>query len=332
MSILTLREKISQLFIVGYSGVNFENCPIFLDLLKNGLGGVIFFTQNIYNTEQFKNEIKKIKETAKNPVFLSIDQEGGRVERTENIHNGKKYLSPKFAVQRGEIFLREQTNIMLSELEDYGINMNFAPVLDVNVEKLNPIIGERAYSDNSDEVIRYSKIVLREYKNYKIIPVGKHFPGHGAAKSDSHLTLPVIDKPMEELENIHIRPFKAAIREGLSVLMVAHVYYSAIDKNPIPATVSKNVIQNLLRKKLKFDGVVISDDMVMGGIKGYSPFEACKRGIEAGINMFIFRNADNFVKDLILQLENSVRIGEIDEKLIDFSLEKIAQVHQKYNI
>ena len=323
MKELNLSQKIAQMFITGYSGFDFKHCPDFVTLLGQGLGGVIFFTQNIESEEQFKSEIREMKKSAALPLFFSIDQEGGRVERTQNIHNGTKYLSAKFARERGENFLREQTAEMLKELENYGINMNFAPVLDVNTEKENPIINERAYSDKADEVISAAETVLSEYKKHKIIPVGKHFPGHGAAKKDSHLTLPEIDVSLEELTQKHIRPFKSAVEMGLKAVMVAHVHYSAIDEDNIPASLSKNVIQKLLRQDLRFNGVVISDDMVMGGVQSYSPFEACKKGIEAGVNMFIYRNTDKSVLDLISDLETAVRNGEIDEKLINSSVDKI---------
>lgn len=323
---LTLKQKIAQMFITGYSGFDFKSCPEFLKLLESGLGGVIFFTQNIQSKEQFKFQIEELKKISKIPLFLSIDQEGGRVERTENIHGDKKYLSAKFAAQKGAEFLKKQTFEMLSELQEYGINMNFAPVLDVNTEDKNPIIGERAYSDNADEVIKYSTIVLEEYKKFKIIPVGKHFPGHGAAKSDSHLTMPQIDLSFDELNNNHIKPFKTACDMGLNAVMVAHVHYCAIDEENIPSSLSKNAIQKILRDELKFNGVVISDDMVMGGVSSYSPFEACKKAIEAGVNMFIYRDTDDNVIRLISELERNIQNGVIDEKLIDLSVEKILKL------
>lgn len=332
MKDLTLKQKIAQMFITGYTGFDFENCSEFVSLLKEGLGGVIFFTQNIESEEQFKSEIEKMRTSAPIPPFFSIDQEGGRVERTQNIHNGTRYLSAKFAREKGEEFLRTQTSEMLRELENYGINMNFAPVLDVNTEVNNPIISERAYSDKTDEVIKASKIVLEEYKKYKIIPVGKHFPGHGGAKKDSHLTLPEIDVSLTDLKETHIKPFKSAIEQGLEAVMVAHIHYPSTDREIIPASLSKNVIQNLLRKELKFNGIVISDDMVMGGVQTYTPFVACKKGIEAGVNMFIYRNTDKTILDLISNLETAVKTGEIDEQLIDFSVSKILEIKQKFGI
>ncbi len=326
---LTLKQKISQLFIAGFEGENPEQSELFMDLLENGLGGVIFFTQNIKNKKQFCRIIENIKSKAFIPPFLSIDQEGGRVERTENIHNGKKYLSAKYAAEKGTEFIISQTKEMSKELSEYGINMNFAPVLDVNTNKNNPIIGERAYSSEPDEVIKYSLPVIETYFKNKIIPVGKHFPGHGDSSLDSHLELPTIDLPCDEMEKKHIKPFKKAIEENIPAVMVAHVHYPCFDKEKIPASMSKNVINNYLIKKLGFKGIIISDDMVMGAVQGFSPEDSCIKALKAGITMFIFRNADKKVIDIINKLELAVLNSVIDEKIIDENLKKILKTKKE---
>ena len=208
MKDLTLRQKISQMFITGFSGQNVVFNRNFVNLVENGLGGVIFFSQNISNEKQFRELISTISEKAYIPMFYSIDQEGGRVERTEKIHGGKKYLSAKNAYEMGLSYLQNQTKEIALELKGYGINMNFAPVLDVNTNKDNPIIGERAFSSNADDVVAGAKVVIREYEKYGIITVGKHFPGHGDAGSDSHKTLPTIDLSKELTFNFVIVPGK----------------------------------------------------------------------------------------------------------------------------
>lgn len=327
---LTLRQKINQLFIAGFEGDDPNNRKLFQKTLTDGLGGVIFFTQNIKSKSQFKEIIKKIKEKALIPPFLSIDQEGGRVERTENIHNGKKYLSARFAAEKGIEFLKNQTTEMAKELKDFGINMNFAPVLDVNTNKNNPIIGERAYSDKAEDVIKFSKPVIEEYIKNGIIPVGKHFPGHGDASLDSHIKMPTIDLNFEELEKIHIKPFKKAILQKIPAIMVAHVNYPCFDEENIPASMSENVIKSYLIKKLNFDGIIISDDMVMGALKEFTPIEACIKAINAGITMFIFRNTDKKVIKLTEGLEKAVLNGQIDENLIDLNIKKIFKLKHSF--
>lgn len=330
------------MFILGYEE---ENPPeTFLNLVSEGLGGVIFFTRNIKTREQFKQDINLIKECENpdSPLFLSIDQEGGRVERTLNIHGGQKYLCAREAAKKGEDFVKAQTLAIAKELKDFGLNMNFAPVLDVDTNPDNPVIAERSYSNDPDVVAKLGTLSAKVYLENGIIPVGKHFPGHGDTAVDSHLAMPESYLSLKELEATHIAPFKQAI-DSLPAIMVAHVYYSAFDAKPfisinrsiqktqkLPASISKTVIEDYLRGKLGFDGLVISDDMVMGGVKNFTPFEAVKRGIEAGINMFIFRNADEQTISLIQQVEDAVRSGEIDERKIDESIQRIKFITSEF--
>lgn len=329
---LTLKQKISQMFITGFVGTSFMFSKHFTELVKNGLGGVIFFSYNIENEKQVKKLIADISQNAYIPMFYSIDQEGGRVERTEKIHNGKKYLSAQNAYKMGLSYLQNQTKEIALELKGYGFNMNFAPVLDVNTNKNNPIIGERAFSSNTDEVIAASKVVIKEYEKYKIIPVGKHFPGHGAASADSHKTLPIIDLSKADLKNYHIKPFEEAIKNGLPAIMAAHVLYPSLEEDKTPASVSKKIIKDLLINELGFNGVIITDDMEMNGIKGYSRLEACTKAINAGVNMFIFRDTTKDIFNLINDLEKAVIDGIINESDINTSVEKIFKLKRQYGI
>ena len=332
VSELTLKQKISQMFIVGFVGQFFNLNKNFVDMVENGLGGVIFFSHNITGEKQFKNLIQNISEKAYIPMFYSIDQEGGRVERTEKIHSGKKYLSAKNAFEMGLSYLQNQTKEIALELKSYGINMNFAPVLDVNTNQDNPIIGERAFSNNVQEVVVAGKVVLKEYMKYGIIPVGKHFPGHGGASADSHKTLPVIDLSKEDLMQNHIQPFKEAIENGLPAIMVAHVLYPSLEELNLPASVSKKIINDLLINQLNFNEIIMTDDMEMNGIKGFSRLEACIRAINAGTTMFIFRDATKDISQLINELEKAVKEGVIKEESIDLAVEKIFKLKHQFGI
>ncbi len=328
---LTLKQKILQMFIVGFNGQNYAFNRNFTELLKQGLGGIIFFTHNISTEKQFKELISNLSKDAPVPMFYSIDQEGGRVERTEKIHGGKKYLSAQQAFEMGISYLQNQTKEIALELKSYGINMNFAPVLDVNTTEENPVIGERAFSANVDEVTNAGKVVIREYEKYGIISVGKHFPGHGAATADSHRTLPVIDLPKDEIENIHIKPFKEAINIGLNSIMAAHVLYPQLDSEN-PASVSKKIINDILINNLGFEGLIITDDMEMNGIKGLSRIEACTKAINAGISMFIFRDTTKDIVELINDIETAVKTGLIPEDKINTAVNKIFNIKEKYAI
>ncbi len=319
-----LKTKLYQMFILGTDGEGYK------DALDKGLGGIIFFTHDIKSPEQFKKLTQEIKKMSKFPPFLSIDQEGGRVERTENIHNGKKYLSAKFAFEKGEDFLRTQTKEIAQELTNYGINLNFAPCIDVNTNPNNPIIGERAFSNKVEDVIRAEKIVSQTYRENGIIPCVKHFPGHGDANADSHLTLPKIDLPLKDMEQTHIKPF-AACAKTIEMVMVAHLHCTCFEKETIPTSLSKNAI-SYLRAKLGFEGVAISDDMIMKGVAAFGDVEACEMGIRAGLNMFIYRNS---TPETINIIETLAKKAETDEELqqnIEKSYERIICLKKKFRI
>lgn len=320
---MILKQKLYQMFILGLDGGRYEKA------LTEGLGGIIFFTNDIKSADGLKNFCKKINSAALIPPFLSIDQEGGRVERTENIHGGKKYLSAKFAFEKGFDFLQQQTEEIAKELKSYGINLNFAPCIDVNTNPNNPIIGERAFSNNTDDVIKAGKIVSETYRKNGIIPCVKHFPGHGDADSDSHLTLPEINLSLEEMEKTHIKPFAAAAKDGIEMIMAAHLHCTCFDKEILPASLSKNAL-SYLRNTLAYNGVVISDDMVMKGVAKFGMLEAYEKGIKAGLNMFICRNSnpetisviEELARKAVTDIELKENIEQSYEKIINLKKER----------
>lgn len=321
-----IKEKLYQMFILGLEGEDLPSASNLKSALENGLGGVIFFTKNVKTESRFKKLITEIKSIALIRPFLSIDQEGGRVERTENLYGGKKYLSAKFACEKGEEFLKEQTEKISCELRNLGINLNFAPCVDVNTNPNNPIIGERAFSNNTDEVINFGKIVTETYLKNGIIPCLKHFPGHGDASVDSHLDLPEINLPMAEMEDVHIKPFKEI---PAPIIMVAHIYCPCFDREKIPTSLSKNAIR-YLREKIGFEGLIITDDMVMGGVLGIDGVEACTKAIKAGVNALLYRNSDDKTIKII---ETLAKKAETDAELrenIEKSYEKISMIKLNY--
>ena len=322
---MDLRTKLYQMFILGLDGEGYHQA------LKDGLGGIIFFTKDIESADQFKTLTSEIKKEALISPFLSIDQEGGRVERTENIHNGKKYLSAKYAYEKGLAYLEKQTDEIAKELCSYGINLNFAPCIDVNTNPNNPIIGERAFASNPEDVIIGESIVSKRYRKNNIIPCAKHFPGHGDANADSHLTLPEITLDFKTLEKYHIKPFKAAIDNGIEMIMVAHLHVPHFEKEIIPTSLSKNAI-SYLRNTLGYKGVIISDDMIMKGVAKFGAIEACEMGIRAGLNMFIYRNSTpetiNIIDTIAIKAENDIEL----KNNIEESYKLITKLKQEKNI
>ena len=296
-----MEKYVYQMFILGVQNID--------ESLKKGLGGVIFFTKDIQSEKSLKENIAKIKSNSIYPPFISIDQEGGRVERTENIR--PKRLSARKKKKKGVKYLEEQSEEISKELQELGFNLNFAPCADVNTNPNNPIIGERSFSDKTDEVIEGMSIFIKASRKYKIIPCVKHYPGHGDADKDSHLTLPQINLPLDRMEEIHIKPFKQAVDNGIEMIMAAHLHCTCFNKEVLPASLSKNAI-GYLRNTLGYNGVIISDDMVMKGVQNYGSLEACVMGIKAGLDMFIFRDSDDKTLNMIDEL---VKVVEKDDEL-----------------
>lgn len=314
-------RKLYQMFILGCQGNNLRSA------LNKGLGGVIFFKDDIISSEDFKRLTAQLACQSEIVPFLSIDQEGGRVERTENIWGGKRYLSQKFAYEKGEQFLKVQTQMIADELKDYGINLNFAPCCDTNTNPKNPIIGERAFSDNPDEVIKGAEIVLGIYEENGIIPCIKHYPGHGDADCDSHLTLPTINLLLEEMEKTHIKPFKHLVKRGVDMVMVAHLHCTCFNQDVLPTSLSKNAIDYLRRD---YDGVICSDDMVMQALDDFD--NPCERAIRAGVNLFLYRYSDDKTIKIIEDIAKKAEYDKTLQECIEVSYEKIIKLKQKYGL
>ncbi len=319
--IIFMKELIYQKFILG--------CQNLDDALKKGLGGVIFFTKDIKTTEQFKDLIKSIKSKSKIPPFLSIDQEGGRVERTENLR--PKRESARFAFLKGEDFLKNQAEEISKELVEYGVNLNFAPCIDVNTNPKNPIIGERSFGENPDDVIKGMKIFVKASREFGVIPCVKHFPGHGDADKDSHLTLPEINLSLDEMQKTHLKPFVEAINDNIEMIMVAHLYCRCFDNKHVPASLSQNVV-GYLRNVMNYNGVIISDDMVMKGVQAFGSLEACLMAINAGVDMFIFRDSDSETLDMIEKLVKIVENDKILQDKVLKSNKRIMDLKKRYRI
>ena len=314
-----MEKLVWQMFILGTGNLD--------KALKKGLGGVILFTKDIESEVQVRDLIASVKSKSLVPPFISIDQEGGRVERTEMLR--PKRLSARYAYENGKEFLSIQSEEISRELFDLGFNLNFAPCVDVDTNPQNPIIGERAFSDKPEDVIEGMKIFLEASRKSKIIPCVKHFPGHGDADKDSHLTLPEINLSIKKMEEVHIKPFVEAIKKDVEMIMVAHLHCKSFDEKCIPASLSKNVV-GYLRKNLAYDGVVISDDMFMKGVQDYGALEAVIMGIRAGLDMFIYRESDNQTLAMIDELCKMVEKDEELQRAVLKSNERISKLKKRY--
>ena len=281
-----LKERIAQMFMIGVPGdVLTRDEQLIIE--EYGFGGFILFSHNCCEPAQILSLCRSLWATAADqPPFIAIDQEGGRVHRLPPpfTHFPPAALigrrnDPDLAYRAGKA--------TATELALVGINLNLAPVLDVNSNPRNSIIGDRSFATDPASVIKVSQKWIEGLRDGGIIPCGKHFPGHGDTDKDSHLDLPVVNKSLDELRRVELPSFVHACRNQIESLMTAHVLYSSLDSK-FPATLSHSVITGLLRQQLGYAGVVFSDDMEMKAIsKSYSVDEAVARCVHAGVDVLL---------------------------------------------
>lgn len=325
---MTLDEKIGQMVLSGFNGTHFNGE---LDTLINDLkvGGVILFSRNIEDSKQLKKLNLDIEEANKNiPVFISIDEEGGRVNRLAK--NIKRFESAKSIGDKGDIkYAYENGKEIGKTLKEHKINMNFAPVLDIYSNSKNTVIGDRAFGDNEKIVETMGIATMKGLKDGNVIPVIKHFPGHGDTEVDSHIGLPVVEKSIDQLYDFELVPFKKAIESGADAVMVSHILMKQIDdKNP--ATLSYNLITRILRNDMEFSNVIITDDMCMKAITNrLSVEEASIKSIKAGSYIILIGSDVNKTKSVIEKIKLAVERNEISEKRIYESVYRILKLKEK---
>jgi beta-N-acetylhexosaminidase len=330
---MTLDEKIGQMFIVGVDGYNLSDST--KSLIENyKVGGFILFRNNVKDSHQLLQLLNSVKETNltnKIPLFLSIDEEGGRVSRMPN--NFKKIPSSKIIGQiNNKDFSYKVGNTIAREIKSFGFNMDFAPVLDINSNPNNPVIGDRAFGSNHNIVTRLGIETMKGFQAEEVIPVVKHFPGHGDTSVDSHIGLPTVDNDLKRLESFELIPFEEAIKNKADAVMIAHILLPEIDKEN-PSSMSKVIITDILRNKLDFNGVVITDDMTMGAImENYNIGEATLKSVEAGTDIILVCHGYDKEVEVINALKDAVLKGKISEERIDESVYRILKLKKKYNL
>ncbi len=345
-----LRKKISQMIIIGFNGTKItENNPVYDDLINERISGVIIFskdaakvrakkkdtTKNIKSPEQLKALIKQIKELSPSKLFISIDQEGGRISRlpSEMGFNAETLSHKKLGEKDNKKLTYKQAKKIAKTLKELGINVNFAPCVDLAVNKNSPIIYkmERSFSDDPDIVTKHAREYIKAHKKYNILAVAKHFPGHGSALADSHNGFTDISTTWTEKE---LEPYIYLNKKKLlNGVMVAHVYNKNLDKD-YPATMSKNVVTDLLKNEIGFKGIVFTDDMQMGAISGnYSLKDSIITSINAGIDVLVFGNNTQYNKEGIAKkfndiVFNAVKEGKISQDRIDEAYTKIIKIKE----
>ena len=348
---LSLEEKVAQLFMMGYEGRYSDlGKNSFLEkFLKLGLGGIIFFRDNFepkpgearkpdgsdcLSAADVKALLQQLKESIPQHLpapLMGIDQEGGQVERLPHTIFPTAVTPQALALtEHPEFMVKSVIGEMALRLSDLGFNLNFAPTLDVNLHPLNPIIGVRSFGSDPKQVGDLGLIAMQAYQNADIIPVGKHFPGHGNGTVDSHEELPTLEFSEAELE-----PFQRAIEAGIPAMLIAHGFYPALQKTQdefeLPSSASPTIIQGLLRKRCGFKGVLMSDDMCMGAItKHRSPEQAAIASVKAGVDILLYRTSGESEWRIYEAVLEAFRSGEIPMSQLDDSLERIAILKNQF--
>ena len=326
---MTVRDTIGQLLMVGFQGT--ELSSEFIDWLQEFCpGGVILFSRNLVNPEQVVRLTNSLQEHAPNPpLLIAIDQEGGPVSRLPQGFTIFPSAASVAACQSPDVAYGV-AEVTAKELRAVGINMNMAPVLDINSNPANPIIGNRAYGELPQQVCTFGVATMQGFQDNGVIPCGKHFPGHGDTMTDSHKVLPVVNTDRARLEAIELVPFRHAIQQGIPTLMTAHVHYPALDADA-PATLSHPILTDLLRNELGFQGVTLTDDMEMRAILDHGTIgEASVRSLQAGSDMVLICHQQERQTEAILAIELAIDREDLSMDDLWASVERIAALKKTH--
>lgn len=328
---MSLEEKIGQLVMVGVDGyVNDDNSQQLIETYH--VGGFVLLKQNIKDVNQMLsliNSLKKMNSVNKIPLFLSIDEEGGRISRMPGEFT-KIPSSQRIGELNNSNFSYQVGGIIGEEVRTFGLNMNFAPVLDINSNPNNLVIGDRAFGDEPSLVSKLGIQTMKGLQSQNIISVVKHFPGHGDTSVDSHVGLPTVNHDMNRLKSLELVPFSTAIEHNVDAIMMAHILLPKIDPK-YPASFSQTIISDVLRKDMNYDGVVITDDMTMGAIvSNYDIGEAAVKSIQAGSDIVLV--CHDYVKEeaVLKAIQKAAQTGSISLDRIEQSVYRILKLKQKY--
>ena len=298
------------------------------------IGGIILYRKNFNSYEKMLELINQLKDLNKNnkiPLFIAIDQEGGRVNRMpQEIANLP--AANKIALQNDESLITNSAKLTGELLKKSGFNLNFAPVLDLKNFSNNHALGDRCFGNDKEIVAKYGIATMKDIQEQGIVSVIKHFPGHGSTAQDSHYFLPIINKNLKDFEKEDMYPFEQAIHNGADCLLVGHLLIKKLT-GIFPASLSRKFIFQHIRKKYKFNGVIFTDDLKMKAIKYiYGPTNSVVRAFKAGNDIIVFRfNKDEEQKaiDKVLKL---VKSKKIKESRINRSVKRIITLKEKYKI
>jgi beta-N-acetylhexosaminidase len=324
---LSLKEKIGQLFLCGFEGL-VPTKDILKLIEEYGIGGVILFRRNLRDAHQVKILSDKLQQQSEIPLFISIDQEGGMVVRLEEGVTVMPGAMAQGAAGNVQLTM-EAARWSGAELREIGINMNFAPCLDVNNNPLNPVIGVRSYGEDPVRVAELGNAAIKGYREGGVVAVAKHFPGHGDTATDSHHELPSVPHNIERLNAVELLPFRSAIEQGVDAIMTAHVVFPAFESEDVPATLSQKILTGLLRDQLGFEGVIVTDCLEMNAIsETIGVARGAVEAIKAGADLVLVSHRIVRQKAALEAVMEAVMTGEISEARIDEAARRIWSLKQ----
>ncbi len=325
----SLARAIARMFIVGFDGYAItDDMKRFID---RGIGGVVFFNRNIQSAEQFNQLCSDLKRHAGDrPLLTCLDHEGGRVMRAKADVFTQVPSMRAIGSTNDESLAREVGKLFAAELRAVNIDVNFAPVMDVDTNPANPVIADRSFGRTVEVVSKMGAAFIDAMQLAGIAACAKHFPGHGDTSQDSHLDLPRLPHDMARLEAVELAPFMAAINAGVASVMTAHVIFEPLDSE-FPATMSRPVLEGILRQRFGFDGVVFSDCLQMIAIaKHYGEAQAVIRGANAGVDSFLVCHHAHVQTKAIDALVAAVESGDVPESQIVLSNARLDKLCNAY--
>ena len=328
-----LHAEIGQLFMAGMPGTNLDKGTIAL-IRECNLGGIIFFSRNIEDPLQLAGLCRDLQREALDshgtPLFLAVDQEGGRVARLKEpftfFPGNAAIAADRECVKRAEEF----GTVTATEMKMVGLNMDLAPVVDVQRGELEKHLMGRSFGEDAEKVAFLGRTVIKFLQKRGVMAVAKHFPGLGPARVDPHVHLPVIDASREELERVSLVPFRSAIEQGVTAIMSSHAVYPAFDPEH-PATLSQKILTRLLRDAMGFDGLIMTDDLEMGAIAGQGPVaEAAVQAFHAGADILLICKDQVNVMEGFRRLKERPATGRILKEQVVRSLERVKRAKTRF--
>lgn len=327
------RLPLGQLFVVGFEGTSVPERWRQL-LVDENLGGVILFKRNIEGLEQvvaLNTELFELGRRAGTPFIVSVDQEGGRVARLRGICTDVPSMRAVGVAAESDGDVPYRLGAMMArELAALGFHWDFAPVVDVDTNPNNPVIGERSFARDAAVVARLAARFIEGMQGAGVACSAKHFPGHGDTDVDSHHALPRLPHGLERLHDVELVPFRAAVAAGVASIMTAHVMFPALDGSE-PATLAPAILDGLLRKRLGYQGVVVSDDLEMAAVADrYGIEELVRRGLLAGVDLFLVCHDPDKQAAAVTAAHQLVESGRVPRARVLEALSRVAGLKQRY--